>query len=288
VTYRFVPGIDYGPRKGTLGWNIHMAEGGNGTVGWLARRSGETDAAWRQRIRGVSAHFVVLTDGEAVQMVGWNRAAGNLNPDDRSTDKAFYGRRFLLAVLGDRWADPNGHTLSIEMCGFRRNGPTAAQEDTVAELVADGRRRFPTMVGAFGHADQTDTKGCPGTAPPMKALWERIGHGAFKEADMPGLNLQPVRPLQVGTATVRRGATAINVATRARVILPQTANGREAVGLYELEDIAGEQNGYLVDLAGGYSHVREEDVTFTPRPDGVAFNAGLVAAAAAVAAIPRR
>lgn len=179
MAYRFVQGIDYGPRKGTLGWNVHMAEGGDGTLGWLARRPGESNTAWRDRVNGVSASFVILQGGEVVQMVAWDHAAGNLNPNDRSTDKAFYGRRYLLEVLGDKWRDPNAYTLSVELCGFRANGPSRAQVESLVKLVAESRERYPGMVGAFGHADQTDTKGCPGTAPLMREFWDRLGHGRF-------------------------------------------------------------------------------------------------------------
>ncbi len=176
-------GIDYGPRRGTLGWNIHIAEGGDGTAQWLAQRSGELRSEWVRRVNGVSANFVIKSTGAYDQMVGWDRAAGNLNPSDRSTDKAFYGRRFLLEVLGDHWADPNAYTLSAELCGFRAQGPTAAQLATLEDLIAESRQRFPTIRGAFGHADQTDTKGCPGTSPAMLAFWQRVGHGLFTEED---------------------------------------------------------------------------------------------------------
>jgi hypothetical protein len=292
MAYRFVQGIDYGRRRSTLGWNIHMAEGGDGTVGWLARRSGETEQAWRNRVNGVSANFVVLTDGEVVQMVGWDRAAGNLNPADRSTDKAFYGRRFLIEVLGDRWTDPNSHTLSVEICGFRKAGPSQAQVDSVVELVAEGTRRFPTIVGAFGHADQTDTKGCPGTAPLMLELWRRIGHGAFKEADMPGLDLRPVLGVPVTTVTVDvpKGAEAIYSTDRRRDQLDVNATARTATGPWDPTNISGEQRGYEVVLAGGRAWIRESALTIRPDVAGDAtgdFNAGVDAAVAAAATARR-
>lgn len=180
MAYDFLQGIDYGPRKGTLGFQIHMAEGGDGTARWLAQRSGETRAAWIDRVNGVSSNFVIQSTGNVIQMLDWTHASGNANPRDRSTDKAFYGRRYLVEVLGDKWADPNAYTISVEICGFRRDGPTQKQVDALVELVADARKRFPTLRGAFGHADQTDTKGCPGTAPTMIQFWDRVGHGLFK------------------------------------------------------------------------------------------------------------
>ena len=219
---RFVQGLDYGPRKGTLGWNIHMAEGGDGTVGWLAQRRGETRSAWAKRVNGVSASFVILTDGQPVQMVGWDRAAGNLNPRDRSTDKKFYGRRFLLAVLGDRWTNPNAYTLSMEVCGFRAEGPSRAQVETMLALIEESKRRFPTIVGAFGHADQTDTKGCPGTAPLMLEFWERAGHGLFitSESDMPLIDFSLASDEKAGTIKVGpNGASVVTIDGGVRPIL---------------------------------------------------------------------
>ena len=179
MTYRFVQGIDYGPRKGTLGFAVHMAEGGDGTVGYLAQRGTESRAEWVTRVRGVSANFVILSTGEIVQMVGWSRASGSMNPRDRSTDKAFYGARFIKAVLGEHYVDPNAYSLSVEITGYRRNGPNAKQVDALVALVEESRRRFPTLRGAYGHADQTDTKGCPGTAATLRDAWARIGHGLF-------------------------------------------------------------------------------------------------------------
>lgn len=176
---RFVQGIDYGPRKSTLGFVVHMAEGGDGTLPYLARHVGESDAAWRTRVRGVSANFVILSTGEIVQMVAWANASGSLNPSDRATDKPFYGQRYIAAVLGSHYIDPNAYSLSVEMAGYRAFGPTVEQVEALVRLVAMARARYPGMVGAYGHADQTDTKGCPGLAPTMRAAWSRIGHGRF-------------------------------------------------------------------------------------------------------------
>jgi hypothetical protein len=184
----YIQGIDYGPRKGTLGFQIHMSEGGDELPYYLGRKAGETIQQWHDRVRGVSTHVAILSTGERVQMLGWDRISGNLNPYDRSTDKEFYGRRFLLAVLGDKWYDPNSYTLAVEIAGKRANGPTRAQVESLIEWVGQMRDLFPSLRGAFGHADQTDTKGCPGTAPLMLEAWQRIGHGLFApEEPMPGL-----------------------------------------------------------------------------------------------------
>ncbi len=267
MAYRFVQGIDYGPRAGTLGWNIHMAEGGDGTVGWLARRSGESDSAWRQRVNGVSASFVVLQTGEAVQMVRWDRAAGNLNPNDRSTDKAFYGRRFLLAVLPDHWRNPNAYTLSMEVCGFRANGPNRAQVETMVKLVAESRERYPGMVGAFGHADQTDTKGCPGTSALMREFWDRVGHGRF---DTQGDDMPAVKATAQGTIyayIVRTQAEAVtygpNEGERGKVSAGFVGN---ALGVYGIDGLGGKR-AYLL---GNREFVLETAVTATKNERDVA------------------
>lgn len=185
MVYRFVAGIDYGQRRGTLGLAIHMAEGGDGTVGYLAQHGGESRDAWIRRVRGVSANFVILSTGEIVQMVGWAKASGSMNPYDRGDTAGFYRREFIVEVLGIHYQDPNAWSLSVEITGYRKQGPNRQQVDALYELVRECRRRFPNMVGAYGHADQTDTKGCPGTAPLMMEAWNTIGHGEFrKDVDM--------------------------------------------------------------------------------------------------------
>lgn len=263
---RFVQGIDYGPRRGTLGWNVHMAEGGDGTVGWLAKRKTETVSQWRERVNGVSANFVILTTGEAVQMVGWDRAAGNLNPNDRSSDKAFYGRRFLLEVLGTHWTDPNAYTLSVEICGFRAEGPNRAQVETLIGLIAESRQRFPGMVGAFGHADQTDTKGCPGTAPLMREFWERVGHGKFAtgsagEADVSAIKVTPTGTIHA--YIIRTAADAPDVPTygpdegqRGTLGGGFVGNG---LGVYGIDGLGGRR----AFLLPNRSYVAEADVSAT-------------------------
>ena len=176
---RFVQGIDYGPRKGTLGFAIHMAEGGDGTLPYLARRSGESDARWRERVRGVSSNFVILSTGETVQMVRWDRASGSMNPSDRGKTTGFYRTQVIQEVLGAKYIDPNAYSLSVEITGYRNVGPNRAQVEALIALIAEARDRYPSLRGAYGHADQTSTKGCPGTAPLMLEAWQRIGHGLF-------------------------------------------------------------------------------------------------------------
>jgi hypothetical protein len=178
---RFIQGLDYGPRRGTLGFAIHMTEG-NGGIGdalYLAQRPNETDAQWKARVRGVSANFVIIEDGEVIQMVKWANASGSMNPADRSDDTGFYQSKYIKAVLGDHYTNPNAYSISVEIAGKRADGPTKAQVASLIALVAEARERYPTLRGAYGHADQTDTKGCPGTAPTMREAWDAIGHGLF-------------------------------------------------------------------------------------------------------------
>lgn len=172
----FVPAwFDYGAfHKPVIGFGIHMAEGG-GTVGYL-------DKSGNPPPRGVSVHFVIEYSGAIVQMLDVTHACGGMNPDDRSTNKAYYGHDILVAVLGANWFDPNGVSIQIEIEGFAKDGPNAKQVASVIKLVAELRKVIPTLRGAFGHADQTDTKGCPGTTVAMRNLFDAIGgHGLWKD-----------------------------------------------------------------------------------------------------------
>jgi hypothetical protein len=175
MSYPFVPAYwdNYGPRKGPLlGIGLHMAEGG-GTVGYL-------DKIGTIPPRGVSVHAVCDRAGVVTQMLKWTDASGSLNPGDRSTEKGYYGHSVLVAVLGDWWTDPNSAIVSMEIEGMAATGPNALQVPAVIAWGLDMRRMFATIRGAFGHADQTDTKGCPGTTAAMKAIFAGIGgHGLF-------------------------------------------------------------------------------------------------------------
>jgi hypothetical protein len=174
-------GIDYGPRKGTFGFAVHMTEGngGIGDVLWLAKRSSETIAQWKTRVRGVSANFVITKDGTVYQMVGWNRASGSMNPRDRSDSSGFYRQAVIVQVLGTHYTDPNAYSISVEVAGKRADGPTDAQVKSLISVIGQARAKFPTLRGAYGHADQTDTKGCPGTHANMLRFWDTVGHGLF-------------------------------------------------------------------------------------------------------------
>lgn len=176
---RFVQGLDYGPRRGTLGFVVHMAEGGDGTLGYLAQRSTETREQWRIRVRGVSANFVILSTGETVQMVAWDNASGSMDPDHRGPTSGFYSTIVVQSVLGSHYVNPNAYSLSVELAGYRDYGPTRPQIEALVDLIRVSRIRYPLMRGAYGHADQTATKGCPGLSGGMREVWTRVGHGLF-------------------------------------------------------------------------------------------------------------
>lgn len=279
---RFAAGIDYGARKGTLGFVVHMAEGGDGTVAYLARRSGESDSAWRTRVRGVSANFVILSTGETVQMVRWDRASGSLNPADRGPTSGFYRTSIIQAVLGPRYVDPNAWSLSVEITGYRKVGPNRDQVEALVALVAEARRRYPTLRGAYGHADQTDTKGDPGVAPSMLEAWQRIGHGLFAEEvivkvfSVPG-SFSGSWPVGTPVYPGPTGAASGKLATKRAGLL--------VVG----QDKAINPTRYLVDGAGdspsaGMAWLPVEGMT-AKRDE--TFNAGVAAAAKAAAAAKR-
>lgn len=174
MTYPFVAATapDYGRRRGpALALLYHMAEGG-GTVGYLSRRDGPP--------RGVSVHVVCGYNGQVTQMLAWDRASGSLNPADRSSDKAYFGHRHLVDVLGAWWPDPNSAVLSMEIEGFAKTGPNPAQVDGAVAWGEDMKTHFPSLRGALGHADQTDTKGCPGMSLAMKLVFVGVGgHGLW-------------------------------------------------------------------------------------------------------------
>jgi hypothetical protein len=188
TTYPFIQAAyDFGKRKGpTLGLMFHGAEAESGVVGYLSR-----DPA-----RHVSANFVCERSGRMVRMLNIDNASGSMNPADRSTDKAYYGHKHLVAVLGDWWRDPNSAVISVEIEMYARLGPNDAQVNSLIAWSKDMKSRYRSIRGALGHADQTDTKGCPGTTAKMRLVFSQIGGhglwGAAQEAedDMPAFTIQ--------------------------------------------------------------------------------------------------
>jgi hypothetical protein len=199
MPYRFVQAYyDYGARVGpTLAFVIHMAEGG-GTVGYLSH----------QTPRGVSVHYVVEYDGEIVQMLRENRVSGSINPNDLRTSDgpSPYGASVARAVLGTWYRNPNQAVITVEVEGFAKDGPNAAQRAALKRLISDVRSRYP-KIGLLGHRDFQDYKACPGGKIPWADLG---GHGpsdATEESDM--------RPFPVGLdprlVTIRPGAQLLNL-----------------------------------------------------------------------------
>lgn len=275
MSYPFVAAWydDYGARKGpTLGLLYHMAEGG-GTVGYL-------DKTGRPPSRGVSVHAVCDYGGVVTQMLKWTDASGSLNPADRSTDKAYYGHRHLHDVLGDWWIDPNSVTLSMEIEGFAAKGPNA---DQIIGAIAWGRDmidHFPELCGALGHADQTDTKHCPGTTAAMQAIFAGVGgHGLWtpQEEPVPGLQFRFLDRV-TGIATVQGAGHALIRVDTGEHVGVSDRQAREVAGRIVLTAPApgtspfpAGTKGYLVGNIPGLTPdqsiaamLLEGDVLFTP------------------------
>jgi hypothetical protein len=253
VTYPFVPafhdyGIAKGPRKAFV---IHMAEGG-GTVGYLSRRNPN----------GVSVHYVIERSGRIVQMLLESHAGGHVNPADIRTTEGPppYGAKVRKEVMGTWDRDPNSATLAVEIEGFAKDGPNPDQELALIRLTDDIRTRHPD-IGLLGHRDFQDYKACPG----VHIDWASIGgHGPAQELDMPGLDLRPIGTLVAGTVDIPNGTEVIYSKDRRRRNLSQAATNRQATGLYDRADFAGDQPGYEVQFIDGMAWVREDACTFTP------------------------
>ncbi len=182
---------DYGRRSGpTLAFCIHMAEGG-GTVGFLSRPNK----------RGVSVHYVIEYSGRIVQMLRENHASGSINPNDlRTTDgPPPYGASVAKAVLGSWYWNPNEAILSVEIEGFAKDGPNAAERVALGRLVTDLRTRYPD-IGLLGHRDFQDYKACPGAHIPWDALG---GHGPAEGVEMNTAVF--TRTPRTGTFTIKAG-----------------------------------------------------------------------------------
>jgi hypothetical protein len=274
---RFVQGIDYGPRKGTLGLSFHMAEGGDGTLGFLARHPGESLAEWVDRTNGVSCHALLLTTGEIVQMLDWDHSSGNLNPSDRTGDNGYYAHRHLEDVLGSHWPDPNAYTISMEICGWRGGGapvpkgvipgPNDAQKDAAVEWGRLMRRRFPTLRGAVGHHDQSP-KACPGLTPNMKLIFTGVGgHGLWpKEENMPGVRWAFSDEAVTGWLTVQgAGHSYLNLSDGTLHQIAAGAQKRAIPAVLIDRGISGpadtRKRGYVINTEAAF--MIEEDVAFT-------------------------
>ena len=81
---------------------------------------------------------------------------------------------------------------------------------------------------------------------------------------MPGLDLRPIGTLVAGTADVPKGVEVIYSKDRRRATTTAAATRRQATGLYDPQEISGEQRGYEVAFADGMAWVREGTCTFRP------------------------
>jgi hypothetical protein len=202
MSYRFVQARydSYGNRIATKALVVHMTEG--------AGTEADVDYLANNPLRGVSVHFVILKTGEIVQMLGWNRIAGSINPNElRTTDdppytspdgaRVVYGATLRDAIMGS-WI--NGGLLAVEVGGHAVDGPNQAQSEALVRLLADVRTRYPGLP-VLGHRDFTSTKGCPG----HKVLWASLGgHGKpAAPEDSVKRFLVPEGPQQL--ATVKAG-----------------------------------------------------------------------------------
>jgi hypothetical protein len=198
MSYRYVQAKydSYGNRTATKALVVHMTEG-SGT-------EADVDYLANNPLRGVSVHFVILKTGEIVQMLGWNRIAGSINPNElRTTDdppytspdgaRVVYGATLRDAIMGS-WI--NGGLLAVEVGGKAVDGPNQAQSEALVRLLADVRTRYPGLP-VLGHRDFTSTKGCPG----HKVLWASLGgHGKPAAPEDPVQRfLVPEGPQQLAT-----------------------------------------------------------------------------------------
>ena len=197
MTYRFVAAPDNWPRNGVSvkAIAIHHAEGG-GTVSWLTHPDGN------------SSHYVVEYDGEVVQMVREDRAAGSINPTLVRTDDdppftfegetVTYGVTANRAALGGDWRNPNAAVIAIEIEGFAKDGPNDKQRAALQSLVADIRSRHPA-IPALGHRDFQDYKACPGKRIPWL---DYGGHGSI--AKPAGDDVKFIQASDLGEAKLLR------------------------------------------------------------------------------------
>ena len=159
---------------------VHMAEGG-GTVSWLQNPDNPN----------VSAHYVVEYSGRVVQMVKEGDSAWGINPSLlRTTNDApftflgetiTYGVTAAKAAMGSYWYDPNACGITIEVEGYAKDGPNAAQRTALRDLIADIRTRYPKLP-ALGHRDFQNYKACPG----HKIAWVDFGgHGKAVASPLP-------------------------------------------------------------------------------------------------------
>jgi hypothetical protein len=265
---------DYGEAKGPrLGISWHMAEGG-GTVGFLSRPNGN----------GVSVHFVIEASGNTVQMLPLSHANGSLRPTAIRTtddppylwqgDPITYGATAAGAVLGDWHKDPNSATIGVEIEGFAKDGPNAAQGVAMAYLWGYLDGKYPG-IRSLAHRDFADYKGCPGKRIP----WGSVG-GHGKEVEMKAVTDETPAEITVSKGTAYRDLDGVTVLTIGQSALGWRPSPYASGSLRAMYATVGNRRLVLVNPSG---------VRPVPVPDAdAAYNAGLDAAATAVGAIPRK
>lgn len=262
------PSSEVGPRpvSAIRAIVIHMAEGG-GTVPWLTRPDGN------------SSHYVVEYSGRLVQMVREKNWAGSINPHAVRTnndvpyiylnEKITYGYSANRAALGDGWDNPNYHVIAIEVEGFAKDGPNAAQSDKLMDLVADIRRRYGKPLPTLGHRDFQNYKACPGKL----IRWADYGgHGnptnIIPEEEPVGLAFYPTTPVN-GTVTIKPERGLINLTTE-EIIFPDDRVKNTATRIHLIEpqgEGEGRQDGFLV-RHNNAAYIALDDVveSFTVNP----------------------
>jgi N-acetyl-anhydromuramyl-L-alanine amidase AmpD len=281
MSYAYVQAwTDLGPARGPrLAITWHMAEGGN-TVAYLAKPNPND----------VSVHFVVEGTGRIVQMLPLDHmqssirtSAIRLDDDDPyiwAGVPVIYGHTAAHDVMGS-WSNvvttlgPNHASIGVEVEGFAKDGPNAKQADAMRQLFAYLAERFPG-IKSLGHRDFASYKGCPGQLIP----WDKLG-GHAGETAMKAITSEVPAQVTVaagtrlyaldGTTVIRTQATALDWRSS-----PFACGLQRAIYA-------------TVGTVRQLVLCKPSATRPVPVPDAdAAYNAGLQAAAAAVAAVPPR
>ncbi len=176
---------DYGARPKakypTLAVVFHMAEGTN-VAQYLSR----------DPLRGVSVHYTIeratarWKDGQVVRCMGERRISGSTNPNTlRRDNDAYFGAKHAKGALGSWHWNPNVVTITVEVAGKAKDGPTKAQRASMVALFKDIRKRYRRVV-PLGHRDFQNVKACPGTTTSIKTAYKKMGgHGLKYSPTLP-------------------------------------------------------------------------------------------------------